>query len=53
MPIKPCKNCKTDMVYNNHYHCYECHNCGKTYNGAMQELRPIEDWKDEYDNEDY
>jgi hypothetical protein len=39
------------MDYNHYYHCYEC-NCGKVYNAAGQELRPIEEWKDEYEEED-
>lgn len=46
-----CKSCGYEMKYNTHYHCYKC-TCGKTYNGIGQELRPIEDWKEEYD-EDY
>lgn len=52
MEIKNCLNCNKAMYYNNHYHAYEC-SCGKTYNAFLQELRPIENWAEEYDNEDY
>jgi len=50
MKVKECPNCKNIMLYNSKYHCYNC-NCGKTYNGTLQELRPISEWKDEYDEE--
>lgn len=51
-PIK-CPNCKDEIHYFNHrYQAYEC-NCGKTYNALGQELAPISDWKDEYDEEYY
>lgn len=46
-----CKQCNSVIDYNSHYHCFEC-SCGKTYNSVGQELQPVEDWKDEY-NEDY
>lgn len=52
MKTKKCKACGNEMFYNYHYHAYEC-GCGKTYNAAGQELRPIKEWADEYDNEDY
>lgn len=52
MKTMDCKNCGNTMPYNNYYHCYECDKCGKVFNGAGQELRPIEDWRDEYE-EDY
>lgn len=54
MKTMQCKSCKTEINYNGHYHCYECP-CGKTYNGAGQELAPRVEWQDEYDEgyEDY
>lgn len=51
--FKNCPSCKTIMIYNNHYHCFECGKCKKTYNYGLQELRPINEWKEEYDSEDY
>lgn len=53
MKNKKCLTCKTEMTYNHHYECYECSNCGATYNAAMQELRPRSEWQEEYDSEDY
>lgn len=53
MKIEKCKDCGTEMMYNYHYHCYQCGNCEATYNVNMQRLRKIEEWKDEYDYEDY
>lgn len=50
--IKECPSCNEPMVYNNAYHMFQC-DCGKTYNYALQELAPLSQWKDEYDNEDY
>ena len=50
--IMDCKNCGKKIVYNSYYHCYDCSNCGKVYNGVGQELRPVEDWRDDYE-EDY
>ena len=47
-----CKNCKKEITYNYRYHCFEC-SCGKTYNAGGQELRPREDWQEEYDEEYY
>ena len=54
MKEKQCPQCKNIMVYNYRYQAYTC-NCGKTFNALGQELRPISDWKDEYDEgyEDY
>jgi hypothetical protein len=52
MKPKKCSQCGNLMDYNYHYHCYEC-NCGKVYNAAGQELQPIENWEDEYNEEDY
>ena len=43
--------CGEEMLYNNHYHCYECHSCGKCYNALGNELAPLEQWRDEYDSE--
>lgn len=48
-----CKNCTTTMYYKHSYQCYECPNCSKVYNDLGQELRPIEDWREEYDEEYY
>lgn len=45
-----CK-CGNIIFYNINYHCFNCE-CGKCYNAVGSELAPIEDWKDEYD-EDY
>lgn len=50
---KPCPNCQNEMWYNSHYHMFECDECQKTYNYGLQELAPLAQWKDEYDNEDY
>lgn len=44
--------CGKEMLYNYHYHCFEC-DCGKCYNAFGQELLPIDDWKEEFDEEDY
>lgn len=44
--------CGEEMIYDNHYHCYEC-SCGKTYNAVGNELAPRKQWQEEYDNEDY
>lgn len=52
MKEKQCKQCKSVMEYNYHYQCYQC-NCGKVYNAFGQELAPVDNWADEYDNEDY
>ena len=52
MKMKTCK-CGQMMPYNIHYHMYECDKCETTYNGAGQELRPVDDWKDEYEEGDY
>lgn len=51
-PMK-CKNCRKEIEYGYNYHCFECENCGKTYNISGSELAPVSDWKDEYDSEDY
>lgn len=51
MRTMQCNQCKNIIVYNSYYNCFEC-NCGKTYNVLGQELRPREEWQDEYDNED-
>ncbi|MFL6470190.1 MAG: hypothetical protein ACJ71H_04990 [Nitrososphaeraceae archaeon] len=51
--MKKCPNCNKEMFYNSHYHMFECDNCEKTYNANLQELAPLEQWQDEYDNEDY
>lgn len=53
MNIKPCPNCKTEMLYDTWYHCFECTTCSKTWNGALQELQPKRNWQAEYDAEDY
>lgn len=45
-----CKSCRREMDYNRYYHCYECE-CGKTYNAVGEEIRPVEEWKDEYDED--
>lgn len=50
--MKTC-DCGTEMLYNTHYHFYECSNCGKCYNAVGQPLAPLSQWKDEYDEEDY
>lgn len=50
-PMK-CKNCKREINYNYHYHCYECYNCGKVYNINGSELAPVDHWRDEYDVDD-
>lgn len=52
--IKPmkCPNCKKEIPYNHHYQCYECQ-CGEVYNALGNELAPLNQWKDEYDNEEY
>lgn len=50
--MKECPHDKEEMFYNNHYHMFECHKCGRTYNYGLQELRPLEEWKEEYDSED-
>ena len=47
--MKECK-CGKQMFYNTHYQCYEC-SCGKVYNALGQELAPVSQWKDEWDNE--
>jgi hypothetical protein len=52
--MKICPNCGNALIYNNRYHCYECTNissCNKVFNAFLQELRPIEEWKYEYDYE--
>ena len=46
-----CKNCKREIEYNHYYHCYEC-SCGKVYNVVGNELAPIEDWREEYEEGD-
>jgi transposase-like protein len=51
--MKNCPNCNEEMFYNNRYHMFECNDCEKTYNYSLQELAPLSEWKDEYDNEDY
>ena len=51
MKTMECK-CGKLISYNYHYHCYEC-DCGKVYNGAGQELAPVSEWRDEYDNDNY
>lgn len=51
--MKSCPNCKKEMFYNYHYECFECEKCKKVYNYALQELRPIEDWANEFDEDDY
>lgn len=48
--FKICRSCKRYMQYNQHYHCFQC-DCGKCYNGALEEIRPLKEWKDEYDEE--
>jgi uncharacterized protein YbbK (DUF523 family) len=54
MKIKKCPNCGEEMNYNYRYECYQCNECGGTYNALLQELRPLEHWKDEFDEaEDY
>lgn len=53
MKPKQCKNCREEMFYNHGYQCYECGKCGKVFNALGQELRPIEDWKEDYDEDDY
>jgi ssDNA-binding Zn-finger/Zn-ribbon topoisomerase 1 len=52
MKMKTC-DCGTKMLYNMHYHFYECSNCEKCYNAAGQPLAPLADWKSEYDEGDY
>lgn len=47
-----CKSCKETMVYNNHYHCYQCDRCNKTYNAIGNELAPLSTWKSSYDHDD-
>lgn len=44
--------CGKIIEYNYHYECFDC-TCGKTYNAVGQELRPVQDWKEEFDEEDY
>ncbi len=51
MEMKKCK-CGKVMEYDHYYQCYEC-DCGKCYNAVGQELAPKDNWKDEYDEEDY
>lgn len=50
---KNCPNCNEQMYYDGYYHCFECGECGKTYNYALQELRPKEEWQGYMDEEDY
>lgn len=47
-------NCKCGKLteYNSYYFCYECE-CGKVYNAVGQELAPIEDWKEDWEDDDY
>ena len=52
MKMKTCK-CGQMMPYNSYYHMYECQACDTTYNAAGQELRPVAEWKDEYEEGDY
>ncbi|MCM3227549.1 hypothetical protein [Terribacillus saccharophilus] len=49
MKIKKCEHCNRDMAYNYHYQAYEC-KCGKVYNAVGQELAPIENWAEEYND---
>lgn len=50
-PPKTC-TCGKEMSYNYHYECYEC-SCGKVFNAAGQELAPIGQWKQEWEEDDY
>lgn len=52
MKTMNCKHCNMIIPYNYYYQCYEC-DCGKVYNAFGQELAPIEDWKDEWEGDDY
>lgn len=47
-----CK-CGKLMQYNHHYQCYECDHCNRVYNAMGQELAPIDEWANDWDNEDY
>ena len=43
-----CKNCNREIFYNQRYQCYEC-KCGKVYNAVGNELAPIVQWREEFD----
>lgn len=48
-----CKECGSEIPYNYHYNCYSCYNCESCYNVNGSELRPLDEWRREYDSEDY
>ena len=50
MEEKKCA-CGRKLRWIGYYQAYECI-CGKAYNALLQELAPIDQWKDEYE-EDY
>lgn len=49
--VKNCPDCGEEMLYNNHYHMFECE-CGETWNYGLQRLAPLSQWQEEYDSED-
>lgn len=50
MKMLTCK-CGQTLPYNHYYHCYNC-SCGKCYNAAGSELAPLDEWREEYDQEE-